>query len=95
MLLLKFHQWLGPKSTLTPYERANIIITETDVMFATSMCLNDALHELDTYVEEYNKHYSLALVFRLLDVNELKEFASKEILDNFGVKFIEDLLTDF
>jgi len=31
----------------------------------------------------------------LLDVNELNEFASKEILENFGVKFIEDLSTDF
>jgi hypothetical protein len=92
MLLLTFEEWLGPGREHPDRESVNE--RTRMVAFATDLKLLGALSKIAAYQDAYNRHFSLAVNFRLLSVQEIDRLDSGT-LECVGVEMIESLKESF
>ena len=91
MMLLTFNEWLGPGKKCISAEIRERESRNKTVAFATHLLLPQALLRVKNYQDVYNEHYYLAVNFTLLSVSISLDPVREDLLDFFGVQFVEKL----
>lgn len=89
MLLITFHEWLGPGRHY-PGNQKPPAVTERQVAFYSRLPLAKALKRVVRYQEAFNERYQLAVNFTLLGVATV-DLVPDEVLDTLGVQLVERL----
>lgn len=97
MLLLQFHEWIGPSRHCTSEQRQEGRVIERQIGLATFLPLDEAIDKLEAYRVMYRECYIYtALEFRLLSISETKVHPSRvpatiRALGEVGVQLIETI----